>query len=534
MNRILSTLLFITSLIIMSCSKEEKSQIEQTLSTTYVLTFSSVEGGTLSTEGGTYESGSNITVNAIADPGYEFLNWSDGSTENPRVILVNSNLDLKANFKRLFLTFYKGDPFNGTSAEGDFSPTAIAVDLDEDGNEELILTYANPTNHKTTALRKKSPIKVVSYKEGRLVDVTSDYFNEIPSTYFTRQIFYEDLNNDGFKDLYFANHGAEPDDTSVFYVFNGQGRIDGVWAEQDLVFLRSGSKFIKADYFEYSDYSHGSNIIRFGNNQVGVLRNSSSPGTDGLGGKNSIVYFQDNQIKIDNTFSNIEEFLWRDEPEICGASLWMYPIDLDKDGLDEIVSETKVYQLKDGQIESYDIVPSSANLQGYTINEGGFVYDMDNDGDLDLVKSNTKTENCGPILGNNFISVYINQNGDLSPIDLPSYTDIDFAKNIAPFDVNFDGLMDIVQFGKNNPKNFTDPRMFLLNLGGSFEIREINTNQFDANILHNGNYMSIQNFPQYHISYFLKNNEGYVYITGTHNGMIAFLVRPEDLDNFLN
>ena len=42
-------------------------------------------------------------VNAIADEGYQFVNWSDGSTENPRTdYYVTANIDVTANFAFLY------------------------------------------------------------------------------------------------------------------------------------------------------------------------------------------------------------------------------------------------------------------------------------------------------------------------------------------------------------------------------------------------------------------------------------------------
>ncbi len=47
---------------------------------------------------GAYEYGSTVTVSAVADEGYHFVNWSDGSTENPRTLTVNSDMELMATF----------------------------------------------------------------------------------------------------------------------------------------------------------------------------------------------------------------------------------------------------------------------------------------------------------------------------------------------------------------------------------------------------------------------------------------------------
>ncbi|MBQ8593009.1 MAG: InlB B-repeat-containing protein, partial [Bacteroidaceae bacterium] len=54
--------------------------------------------GTVS-EGGTYETGTEITLTATPNEGYHFVKWSDGSTENPYTFVVNEAKDLVATFE---------------------------------------------------------------------------------------------------------------------------------------------------------------------------------------------------------------------------------------------------------------------------------------------------------------------------------------------------------------------------------------------------------------------------------------------------
>ncbi|MBR5823553.1 MAG: leucine-rich repeat domain-containing protein [Paludibacteraceae bacterium] len=48
---------------------------------------------------GSYDYGTKITIEAIADKGYHFVKWSDGNTENPRMIVVTENIKLNATFE---------------------------------------------------------------------------------------------------------------------------------------------------------------------------------------------------------------------------------------------------------------------------------------------------------------------------------------------------------------------------------------------------------------------------------------------------
>ena len=48
---------------------------------------------------GTYASGTEATIEAIANKGYHFVKWSDENTENPRIIVVTEDIELSATFE---------------------------------------------------------------------------------------------------------------------------------------------------------------------------------------------------------------------------------------------------------------------------------------------------------------------------------------------------------------------------------------------------------------------------------------------------
>ncbi len=51
------------------------------------------------TEGGEYAYGTEITLTATANSGYRFTQWSDGNTENPRIVTVTENKTYTAEFE---------------------------------------------------------------------------------------------------------------------------------------------------------------------------------------------------------------------------------------------------------------------------------------------------------------------------------------------------------------------------------------------------------------------------------------------------
>ena len=84
---------------------------------TYTLTYSAAANGTLSgtTPQTVNQGASGTAITAVPASGYYFVNWSDGSTANPRTdTAVNANLSLSANFaiKTYSLSYFAGP--NGT------------------------------------------------------------------------------------------------------------------------------------------------------------------------------------------------------------------------------------------------------------------------------------------------------------------------------------------------------------------------------------------------------------------------------------
>jgi len=66
----------------------------------YTLTVTASEGGTVSTEGGTYEEGTEVTITANANEGYSFTGWEGNDNQsNSFTININSNLTIQANFQ---------------------------------------------------------------------------------------------------------------------------------------------------------------------------------------------------------------------------------------------------------------------------------------------------------------------------------------------------------------------------------------------------------------------------------------------------
>ena len=93
--------LYISLLLLITCAKED-SQAPNTPPTQivkqYALTASAGDGGSVS-GGGTFASGTQVSLTATPSSGYSFSGWSTGSTTNPLTVTLNSNTSITANFQ---------------------------------------------------------------------------------------------------------------------------------------------------------------------------------------------------------------------------------------------------------------------------------------------------------------------------------------------------------------------------------------------------------------------------------------------------
>ena len=90
----LISICILSFILVYSCSTEEEDSVTpvSVAPVEYTLTVSAAEGGTVSTEGGTYEEGTNITITATANEGYRFIGW-EGSESTNESLTINLNSD---------------------------------------------------------------------------------------------------------------------------------------------------------------------------------------------------------------------------------------------------------------------------------------------------------------------------------------------------------------------------------------------------------------------------------------------------------
>lgn len=104
--RLSAPLMLYASLFFYACSSNDGGTPDQTTQSgpiEYSLSVSASEGGTVSTAGGTYEEGTEITITASANQGFQFTGWEgNSSVSDSLTIILNSNQSLQANFEQLY------------------------------------------------------------------------------------------------------------------------------------------------------------------------------------------------------------------------------------------------------------------------------------------------------------------------------------------------------------------------------------------------------------------------------------------------
>jgi len=157
----------------------------------YDVTVSASEGGTVSPQSGSFEEGSSVTFTATPSAEYEFTKWSNGSTQNPLILTVTSDLTLQATFtkKQYELTISKegegtinekvintGKGYDsGTKVEltavpaGEWVFAGWSGDVTSNDNP-IQVTISSPKNIKAKFVKRKYPLTINIEGEGTVTE----------------------------------------------------------------------------------------------------------------------------------------------------------------------------------------------------------------------------------------------------------------------------------------------------------------------------------------------------------------------------
>ena len=144
----LLAIIILSFVIVQSCSTEEEESVAPVVQTPqpepepepieYTLTVSAADGGTVSTQGGTFNEGTDVTITASANEGYRFTGWEgNSSTSESLTVTLNSNQTYQAIFELIpIYTLTVTTSEGGTvSSEGGEYEEGTEVELTATPNE---------------------------------------------------------------------------------------------------------------------------------------------------------------------------------------------------------------------------------------------------------------------------------------------------------------------------------------------------------------------------------------------------------------
>ena len=190
----------------------------QVIVNSYSLTVTAGEGGSVSSEGGEYEEGTEVTITAIPDEGYGFTAWSDGSQEESITLILSEDKLIEAYFERL---------------------SFVSISERYSSINETT-SYFKGQEYFTNYLSKEN---LDSY----------DYFiDEINYRIFDRDVVYTDMNNDDLVDILAFSTAFPPGSTYSYqtgrYFFLSDHTESNNFISDPSTINFSGARMIPTDF----------------------------------------------------------------------------------------------------------------------------------------------------------------------------------------------------------------------------------------------------------------------------------------------
>ena len=435
MKKLLYPLAFIltTFLILYSCSVDEEdttppnSTIQSTTPepetpapSQYTLTVTAVEGGTVSTEGGTYDEGTNINVSAQIIQGYVFTGWNDGSITNPKIITLNQDTSLSASF--ISIQDYFNSNFN--------SSTIPEINAPNNTTDNYLKWFRPFYDYNSLIDRAQYSFTYINDNGDVGLNPPPSEENHGHQQMFTQFL---DINNNQIPDLVISAHDVTTDDIGEIYViidnelkfrFDSQqavtrkilsGDIDGNGSE-DIVLIGTG-----IDGPPYTGTKI--KIIYFTPNNYEIVTLSEQPS-----------YYHTGAIGDVNNDNNLDIMVVNNQNTASDGETFIY---LGKGNK----TFSKIYQGNNW--------PSANYPSGFTNRYNMEFHDFNNDDNLDIIIGGHEWEFKLPELGVPFRTTIYYGNGDgtfdyFNPIILPEIDYWGIVNDFKMLDIDDDGTSEII------------------------------------------------------------------------------------------
>lgn len=260
-------ILLVVSFVLYSCGTEEEtpaapSNIVQTpeqTPTQYTLSVTAGDGGTVSTEGGTFDEGTQVTVTATPQEGYEFIGWEGSeSVQNEITVTLDNDKSINAIFSFICYEFEQGN-LMVTSQETfkfkhpkyfdqlyeypfrygiGYGIEVISLDYNKDGYLDVVMS--DPRDY-CEDCRPYYQFYLGDCEGNLTIDEINT--NKFLGLVHSRKILIGDYNNDGYPDIFNIGHGWD------YPPFPGEYPV--------LLFSSPSGVFVESRLYEYSAFHHG-------------------------------------------------------------------------------------------------------------------------------------------------------------------------------------------------------------------------------------------------------------------------------------
>ena len=473
MRFILSSLIMLS---ILSCGKDSPETVESVI--TFNLTVTSSTGGKVSSSGGPFESGSNVSITATPDSEYVFVNWSNGSTDNPLSVTVNSNQTITANFEKRKYPLTVSITGSGTVSEEIISSGKSTTEYN---SGSVIRLTANPSDGwefsgwSGSVSSLDNPIQL-TVNESKSVSVTF-----IREPFVSRSPQYSQINQTSGEiksNFYYPGDVLINKAPAQFF----KPKVEGVYTTQFL----SGDGYFIIDGKSYGVVESGVNFLDLKNDNI----------------LDMIGFFYDTRFNFSpGYFFVMIDVFGEKEVQIFNTESWVVPRyeinDLNGDGyLDVMTFTSNSHPDPDGNEGSENLpvklyfFDSNGNFtEEYTgpsfSHHDGASGDIDNDGDVDIFVHGTQD-----IWGPNVIGLYINDglgsftfNTDLINNGEPPSVFINTMQSLSHrlVDIDGDNCLDIIMGAHFNDDlissaNTYPPYIHWGDCSGEFTFDTINSN----------------------------------------------------------
>jgi hypothetical protein len=406
----------------------------QVIVNSYTLTVTAGEGGSVSTEGGEYEEGTEVTISATPDEGYEFIGWEGSDSDSSSLnITMNGNESLSALFQKIY-----------------FSISYDQIFVESPSSKPLIETIRNhETDDYIISSKGWLGVEMREYHSGgdyQNTSINTGYFDFSIQNY--RKI---DFNNDSIEDIIFTveffPHTIEKQSNMGFLILLNNN--DGTFSFGNHLL---DSEILNANHpyrFEKGDFNNDGRMDFIASN-VGKPQFSSDIGTYVKGALPVLALSNSNGTYTYSTKTNMyglnpgDKFFEDWDQDQVPDWLWSNSAsvgDFNNDSALDIFLTNKIF---------YNDGLGNFSVEGFQFSEDQLerVYqskakDLNNDGYADLIFSDQYRNKKVFVLMSDFSDTSINYD----KIELPPgyFGELDTRANfIETMDIDNDGFQDII------------------------------------------------------------------------------------------